>query len=157
MKPFYTRPERIGALSHAVNAWQGTPFRKRGRLKGAGVDCVNLVIAIYGESGFPVRVDLPHYGLSDGLCRADAGPIIEWLEACPAFLRVGRQGEPVSPPAPGDLLCFSIGMSVHHLGVALDPLRFTHVLQGYSVGVSPTLDSTYASKLQAVYRPMEMP
>ena len=156
MTPFFD-PPHVGLLREAADAWRGTPFRKRARLRGAGVDCINLVLALYDAAGLNLDVELPHYGLFDGACRADAGPIIDWLECSERFWRLWRRGEPIVPIEAGDLLCLNIELSVHHVGIALDGLNFFHILQGGAAGSSPTLDSTYVNKLQAIYRPLRLP
>lgn len=113
------------ALIESARSWIGTPFVAKASVKGSGVDCVHLALALYTESGFPLQIDLPEYGLFDGACRRpdDAGPVTDWLRHSRRFEKVWPSEYGLNMRC-GDLLAFRLGDAVHHLGVALGGLVF---------------------------------
>lgn len=138
-----------------ADSWLGTPFRPHANVKGAGVDCVNLAIAIYREAGIPLEVTLPQYGMTDWRFRNGPGPCRLWLDACPLFACVWKTEDAVSMPAlsTGDCLLIRVENSDHHLGIVVDDSQFVHAIRDYGVMFSAIYDATYLRRLVAVYRP----
>lgn len=155
----FASPASVALLQQRFAAWEGTPFRAHACVPGAGVDCLRMAIAIMQECGVPLQVALPDYGLSDGAARGEEGPVMKNLRDNPLFRlvweRAGAACEPVF--LPGDLLCFNIGRSVHHLGIVADARRFFHSIRDHGAIYSMLEDTTYRTRLAAVFTPLLAP
>jgi cell wall-associated NlpC family hydrolase len=53
----------------------------------------------------------------------------------------------------GDVLGFTIGKCVHHMGILLGGDRFVHSCDHVGVVISDTRDATWLSRLSNVWRP----
>lgn len=149
MKPYYQERARQAELLACAQEWEGTPFLPFGRAKGLGVDCVWLAASLYRETGH-LEMFQPGAYTMDGGHHNSLGQVIGWLERNPRFQKV----EP--PLEVGDLLCFRMGRSVHHVGVVLTERTFLHVCEGYDVREARIDDPTWRKRLACVYRPVEM-
>ena len=91
--------EEIVAISMT---WLQTPYRGWSKVKGAGVDCGQLLAAIYQEAGLiPEDIDLPNdYPLFIGLHRAST----EYVDL---VLRYFRE-IPESEVQPGDIVVWRL-------------------------------------------------
>ncbi len=58
---------------------------------------------------------------------------------------------------PGDLLAFRVGRAVNHLTVALDAIHFLHCLKPVGTVIANLQDSTFAPRLQTVFRARAKP
>lgn len=101
--------------------WLGTPYHHAARVRGAGVDCAQLLAAVYGDAGVipPSALATAAAGLS--------GYAPDWYlhQADDRFLDVLRRfAVPVAPPAtrlaPGDIVVFRFGRAVAHSGIVVD-------------------------------------
>lgn len=92
-----------------ATAWIGTPFHHEARLKGVGVDCGQLLIAVYSEFGFiPRGYALAHYPADFALHRDE-----EWyLRIVTEFAR-----EIEGPPKAGDIVLVRMGRLFSHGGI----------------------------------------
>lgn len=97
-------------------SWMGTPYHHRARLKGAGVDCAQILIAVF------VAV-----GLVDDFDPGDYPP--DWMmhrdeERYLGF--VGRHAEQVEEPLPGDVVLYRVGRCYSHAGIVLGWPEIVH-------------------------------
>jgi hypothetical protein len=147
----YFNLNRQYLLKTSAASWCGTPFRDHWRTRGIGVDCIQLAVALYLETGLLNEFTAPPYtiGAWKGL---RASPVVEWIENCPCFRKI-ESGE----HAVGDLLCFTHGRVVYHLGVYLDDgsQLFIHAISGEGVMKRTLLDPTWAKRFVASYRPIQ--
>lgn len=149
MRPFFETTEKQEELRRVAGQWRGTPFVPHARIKGAGVDCVHLAAEIYRECGHLDQFQPGTYTM-DGGFHNPLSQVLTWLELSPRFA-------PASLPAnTGDLLCFRIGRSVHHVGIALSPRHFLHVMRGSTATIARIDDPTWSKRLTAVYQPVEI-
>ena len=147
--PAYQSPEMQRRLLASALTWVGTPFRGHANIKGAGVDCVNLAVSVYAESGFYFVYNPPSYTLDGGKHLA-VSKVASWLEASGKFDHI--EGD----TAVGDTLLFKIGCGVeHHVGVQITSALFIHSIRGYGVIESNVADPSWASRFTRAYRPME--
>ncbi|HEY1170228.1 MAG TPA: NlpC/P60 family protein [Verrucomicrobiae bacterium] len=149
MKAYYQDRTRQAALLALAQEWFGTPFVPHAQVAGVGVDCVQLAAALYQGTGL-LREFKPGKYTMDGGQHNDGSRVTSWLEASPHFAKAE------APWQVGDLLCFRMGRSVHHVGVVLTDRTFVHVYQGYTVGESWIDDSTWRKRLTLVFRPVEI-
>ena len=112
--------ERIVA---AALDWNGTPFHHQGRVKGAGVDCLQLLVAVYSEVGLLPAVDTGHYPWDWHYHRSEE----RYLTA------VASHAARVDIPQPGDLALFRFGRCVSHAAIVLDWPRCIHAYFGQGV------------------------
>lgn len=159
-KPFFYSIWEMAELIARASEWRGTPFLANARVMGLGVDCVQLVAAIYQATGFVDDFQPGAYAMDEG-AHAERSRVVEYVEALKdadgvnkfelAWSREnGRQPE----VAAGDLLCFRVGKQIHHVGLALSPVKFLHVYRGYKVKESPFNDPTWRKRLERIYRPV---
>jgi cell wall-associated NlpC family hydrolase len=137
-------------LIQVARRWLGTPFIPHACIPGAGVDCVQLVTAIYWETRAIEERQLPDYTMDGGEHRSSS-QVLEWLEASTRFERL----TPGAAVQSGDLACFRMGRVPHHVGLILQPPIFIHAMRNYGVIESRLDDPTFAKRLTAVYRPVQ--
>lgn len=97
------------AIVREAESWLGTPFHRDAMLKGVGVDCGRMLIAVYGEFGFqiPAESEIPrlthdwHFHERRELLR----------DFVSTFMR------PVADPLPGDAAMFRYGRVYAHLAI----------------------------------------
>ena len=104
--------------------WIGTPYRHRASVKGAGADCLGLILGVWRELG-QVSVDVPIYNPSWLV----VDPAEELWAAARAYLRpADRQIKP------GDIALFRMreGAAARHMGIISGSFRFPRVIHAYS-------------------------
>lgn len=106
----YRRSERsISELRTAVveeaKSWLGTNFHHHAAVKGAGVDCLNLLAEVYHAAGLIPRIAIPHYP-PDFMLHRDAERFLDGLSA--------HARETLGPPLPGDIALFKFGRVFSH-------------------------------------------
>jgi hypothetical protein len=94
-----------------AKTWCGTPFHHEARVKGHGVDCGQLLIAVYGACGYmPKDYRLEHYPPDFALHRDR-----EWYLSI-----VETFAKPVETPLPGDVVLFKWGRLYSHGGIVTE-------------------------------------
>lgn len=148
MKPFVHAGNAVAVAGIAL-AWAGTRFVMRARIRGGGVDCVNLGAGILEDAGFPGDFsELPVYRADSGK-HATRSALCEWFEARPDFARVDR-----SVLQAGDMVLFETGRVAHHMGVMINRDGFVHAMIRLGVREGTLRDSTFAERFVAAFRPM---
>jgi cell wall-associated NlpC family hydrolase len=146
---------RLTHLIDEAKSWVGTPFVAHSRVKGAGVDCVNLAAALYLETRVLDAFDPPAYAL-DGGVHNKTSQVVEWLENHPRFMAIYHKHGPMPyNPMVGDALVFKNVQSEHHVAVMLAGHYFIHSVFFRKVVIGSLTDPLYKHALSAVYRPME--
>jgi cell wall-associated NlpC family hydrolase len=56
-----TEAEQRARVIQAATGWLRTPFHDEARVKGVGVDCAQLLAAVYHEAGIVGELTIPHY------------------------------------------------------------------------------------------------
>lgn len=96
-------PARARILA-AARSWLRTPWHHRARVKGAGVDCAQLLIAVYAEAGLIAEFETGDYPPDWMLHRSE--------ERFLAFVR--QYADQVEAPLPGDLALYFVGHCFSH-------------------------------------------
>lgn len=111
------------AVVRAARSWIGTPYVHRASVKGAGCDCLGLVLGVRRETGGPYDVSLPAYGREAEYPDLQAG-----FDA--HFCRAAFAGE-----AAGQILLFAwrTGAAAGHCGIRSGPDHFIHCYGGRAV------------------------
>lgn len=92
--------------------WLGTPWHHRARVLGAGVDCGQLLVAVYESAGLlsPGQVDPGDYSQDWHLHQEEE-----------RFLRhVLQVATPTDAPRPGDIALFRYGRCMSHAAIVLE-------------------------------------
>lgn len=157
MTPFFDAADRRDMLLAEVAAWIGTPFKAHQAVKGVAADCVCMTAEIMVACGLIAGYEFPRYSL-DWAKHHDRSLVIEWLDACPQVQRM-PDGDPEQLRGVarlGDVLGFKIGRCVHHAGVMLGGREFLNSIEGARVTRCRLDDSTWAKRLNCVYRPVAL-
>jgi len=139
--------DRVALLVAEAESWRGTPFAPNSSAKGLGVSCHNLAGELYRACGYPHPIELPDVPIAHARFSTSSF-VTAWFATRSDFVPVPVVG----PLAPGDVLGFQIGRTVHHLGVLLPGNQFIHVLEGLGVVVNSIADPTWYSRLANVWR-----
>lgn len=97
------------SLVKEAESWLKTPWHHEGRIKGAGVDCGQLLIACFVGTGLVEDFDTGHYP-RDWMFHRSEERFLSWVTR---YL-----GETLGPPLPGDVVvwkharCYSHGAIV---------------------------------------------
>lgn len=146
---YFADPVRQAQLLFEANSWLATPFVHRGRVKGAGADCVTLTGEIMVACGVIDSYEFPRYSL-DWAKHQTRSLVLEWLEACPRVVRLPGD----EAPAAGDVGCYQYGKCVHHCAVVLAPPVLIHTVLHDQVDLGRLDDSSLTDRLVCYYRPL---
>lgn len=106
----------------AARQWLETPYHHRARVKGAGVDCLMLIVEAYTDAGLlPVGLEIPDYP-PDIMFHADDH---SYLEAVLSYC------DEVDTPRPGDLALWKFGNTFSHGGIVSDWPTVIHAYVRY--------------------------
>ena len=107
---------REDVLSEA-RQWLGTPYHHAARVKGAGVDCLMLVLEVYGRAGVFVRrgvevasIPIPRYSRDIMLHRSEE----TYLEG------IRRYAVETDCPERGNIALWKFGRIYSHAGIITD-------------------------------------
>ena len=128
---FFARAEAQQQLVNEAQSWMGTPFQAWHNAKGVGVDCVQLAGQLMVACGVITGYDFGCYSL-DFAAHTGREMITEWLGANSRFVFV----PPAAAPMPGDVVVFTVGRAIGHVGVMLTATDFVHSIQGRKVQLS---------------------
>jgi cell wall-associated NlpC family hydrolase len=106
-------------------AWQGTKYHHHGRLKGVGVDCANLLAAVYEAAGAIGHVELGDYS-PQWHQHHTRELFLEWLE------RLGARRLPEGQaPQAGDVGVWHYEKTFSHGGIVVEGGADPLVLHAY--------------------------
>lgn len=104
-----TEQERKAVVAEATS-WKGTPYRGWSCVKGAGVDCGQLIYGVYRACGLVPEVELPRdYSLQVASHRAST----EYIDLVDDYFRDITEAEAL----PGDLVVYKLGHAFAHAGI----------------------------------------
>lgn len=102
--------------------WLGTPWHHKARIRGVGVDCAQLLIAVYAQAGVIEDFDPGDYAI-DHMMHSDQEVFRGWCE---------RYGRPTDTPAPGDVAIWKFGRCYSHGGIVVAwPGRVIHAFRPF--------------------------
>ena len=104
-----TDAQRDAVLTE-VKSWIGTPYRGWSAVKGAGVDCGQLIYAVYRACNLIPVVTLPKdYSLQVAQHRAST----EYLSLVLKYFKPIREAQ----AQPGDVVLYMLGQAVAHAAI----------------------------------------
>jgi len=103
-------PQQRQAVVAEAMTWQNTPYHHQAAIKGVGVDCVMLMVAVYQACGLiPHDVDPRPYA-NDWHMHRNEEIYLGGVE---------QHADPVDVPQPGDIALFQFGRCVSHGAIVL--------------------------------------
>lgn len=141
------------AVVTEARTWLGTRWRHQARVKGQGVDCLQLVIALAMElqlvqPGF----DWNAYPEYHGYGRAPDAPLL--LSGCDRFMdRIKKEDV-----LPGDILVFKFINEAQHFAVVteINPIYILHAYAQIRKVVEHRLDEIWDARIVAAFRFREL-
>ena len=100
---------RANVVSEAMT-WLRTPYHHRARVKGAGVDCAQILIAVYAAVGLIDEFDTGDYPPDWMMHRSEERYLSFVLD----------RAEPVAEPLPGDVALYKVGRCFAHAGIVVE-------------------------------------
>lgn len=109
---------RLAVVQEALS-WLGTPYHIGARVKGAGVDCAQLPLAVFEAVGLIPHHEPEPYLPGWNQHRVDDRMIVT---ADRFFRRLGED----EAPQPGDVALFTSGKCVSHVAISLEWPEVVH-------------------------------
>jgi cell wall-associated NlpC family hydrolase len=137
-----------------AKTWKGTPHRNGARVKGAGVDCGQILIAVYESAGVLAKGSCdPGYYPADFAMHRGEENYLGWIEKYCDQIDLETDA-----PQPGDVALFQFGRVISHAGIVTTWPRILHSYVGLGVIESDIkeailCDKKGASRLKGVWRP----
>ena len=110
-----TNADRAAVVAEA-RSWLGTPWHHRARIKGAGVDCVQLLAGVFHACGLLPDIDTGDYP-PDWMFHRDEERMLNGLR---------QYAAEIDSPAPGDVVVFRFGRCYSHCGIIVDAPVMIH-------------------------------
>jgi cell wall-associated NlpC family hydrolase len=129
------------ALVRAAEGWLRTPFHHHARVKGAGIDCINLLCAVYEEVGLIEHINLPYYPPDWMQHRSEERMLAGILATA----------HEVSVPEPGDVAVFRYGRCYSHGAIVTRWPEVIHAIA--ALGAVIRGDATKHPLLDAANKP----
>lgn len=104
------------AVVDAAMSWLKTPYHHRARVKGAGVDCAQILIAVYTEAGVIDEFDPGEYPPDWMMHRSE--------ERYLGFV-LDRAAQ-VDDPLPGDVALYKVGRCFSHAAIVVGWPQIIH-------------------------------
>lgn len=125
-----------------ARTWLQTPWHHKARVKGAGVDCAQLLIAVYAEAGLFDAFDPGDYSIDRMLHSSDE--VFQGLCA--------RYGRKTDTPQQGDAALWHFGRCYSHGGIVVDwPGSVIHAFRPYGGVCETPADASILSGRSTVY------
>ena len=99
-----------------AKTWLGTPYHHMAQVKGAGVDCAQILLAVYRAVGLVPEIDVGYYPQDWHFHRSDER-YLGWIK---------QYAVQVTEPQMGDVALFRFGRCVSHGAIVLDQHNVIH-------------------------------
>lgn len=106
-------------------SWVGTPYHERANIKGAGVDCGQILIEVYGNVGIIDKFDTGYYPI-DFAFHSNQDNYFKFVE---------QYAHKTDDPKNGDIVLYKFGRQISHSGIIVDVDKkiIIHALMGVGV------------------------
>lgn len=143
-----TPAQRAAVVAEAMT-WLKTPFHHNARIRGAGVDCVNLLVAAYAATGVLPALELGEYARNWHLHQDE-----------PRFLEEVKKyfdPVPVGEALPGDIVMFGYGRHASHGAIVTAWPQVIHAWARVGRVVLSDVDSgPLAERIDSIWRLREV-
>lgn len=132
----------------AARAYNGTPWKHQGRLKGVGVDCAGVLICAANDSGWSKQELGNDFHYSNYGRVPDGNAMVELLDT--HLVRVST-----SEMREGDVLLMAFGSNPQHIAVVTQIEPQPYIIHAYLQVRRVTehrLDEGWLAKVKGVYR-----
>lgn len=118
--------QRAAVVAEAL-AWLHTPYHHHARIRGAGVDCAQLLVAVFGACGLIPAIETGQYPVDWHMHRSEE-VFSRWLAryAAPGGGQV----------APGDVVLWKFGRTFSHGSIYVGDGAYCHAYLGRGVILS---------------------
>lgn len=103
-------------IVNEARSWMGTPYHHAGRAKGFGVDCGQILAAVYEAAGLIPHVEPEPYPHDWHLHRSEE----RYLHLVQSY------AVPTDTPKPGDIALFKWGRCIAHGAIVVEWPRVIH-------------------------------
>ena len=100
---------REKAVAEAMT-WLNTPYHHQAHVKGAGVDCAQLLLSVYHDIGMIPKIDVGNYA-HDWHMHNGEEQFLGWIQ---------KYGKQVDTPKAGDIALFKFGRCVSHGSIVVE-------------------------------------
>lgn len=109
------------AIIKEALTWVKTPWHHRACVKGAGVDCVFLLVGVFNQVGLTkiVDADIPYYP-QDIMMHQNNETVLD---------AISKYGHEVITPKPGDVAVWKFGRIFSHAAIIVDWPMIVHAHQ----------------------------
>lgn len=121
----------------AARGWIGTPYHHRARLKNAGVDCGQILIAVYSEVGLIEEFDPESYP-ADWMMHKNQERYLKNIETYAK--KVSRE------PRPGDIALFRFGRCISHGGIVTEWPSLVHAYKPAGMVIEENIETNFDLK-----------
>ena len=129
-----------------AKTWLKTPYRHQGRVKGAGTDCLCILVEVYSEAGLIPPIELPYYPRDWHMHRSTE----RYLQG---LLKYTRE---VDAPLPGDIVLWQFGRCFSHAAIVVEWPMVIHAWVGVGCVLEDvTAAQTFRFKKDGAARPMK--
>jgi cell wall-associated NlpC family hydrolase len=104
------------AIVNEAMTWLRTPYHHAAGIKGAGVDCAQILIEVYSSVGLTDKPDVGYYP-SDWMLHRSEERYLGWIE---------KYASQVDTPAMGDVVLFKFGRCFSHSGIVVNYPTIIH-------------------------------
>lgn len=125
----------------AAKEWLRTPFHHNARIKGAGCDCLQLLIAVFSEVGLLNKTDFGDYTHDWHMHHNEE----KYLEG------VMKHAKKVEAPQPGDVALFRFGRCVSHAAIVVDWPLVIHAYHNAGVVYAGAYDAELRGRLHSFW------
>lgn len=136
------------AVVEEAESWLGTPYHHQGRVKGAGVDCLQILIAVYGSLGLVGDVDPGNY-TPDWHFHREVEKYLDGIAAHAVRLPDGAE------PKPGDLALFQFGRCVSHAAIVVQWPLVIHAYHRLGVVYADVNDAELKGRFHSAWSVFE--
>jgi NlpC/P60 family putative phage cell wall peptidase len=135
-------PHRATVLAEA-RSWLGTPYHHMGRIRGAGTDCLMLLVEVYSASGIIPPVSIPFYPPDWHLHRGTE----RYLDG------VMQYASEVAKAEPGDVALFKFGRCFAHGAIVVKWPRLIHAWHNAGVVYGDAIQAPLAPRAVRFFNP----
>jgi len=133
--------EGRAALVAEAGSWMGTPYHNCARIKGIGVDCLQILAGVYANVGLIEPPPLEHYAPDWHMHRSEE----RYLLGIAGYLTR------TETPKPGDVALFKFGRCVSHAAIVIEWPRVIHSFYGLGVVEADANDAELAGRLHSCW------
>lgn len=129
------------AVIEEAKTWIGTPYHHMAHVKGAGVDCGQLLVEVFHAVGLTPLLDLGQYPSDWHFHRSDE-QYLKW---------VSDYATPVEVPKPGDIALFKFGRCISHGAIVVEWPLVIHAHLGIGCIYAYATDAELAGRLAGFF------